>query len=167
MQIDPQYEGAPEPALGLSKGFAFETWDMATMATEAAMSLVRRASAHVQMNIAVRLLSTGKERGKELGNWTYQYDVLNRLVTGSSTAGTYHGKNLCWAYNDFGNRTIESPQSSVWSTPRSSATAALEGRLALSGPYASHSKNLVPRLSCIQTILNCKLKKLEALEKKA
>jgi RHS repeat-associated protein len=69
----------------------------------------------------------GKERDTESGNdyftvqdfvmgtWTFQYDALNRLLSGAATTGTYSGKNACWSYDDFGNRTIESVQASACS----------------------------------------------------
>jgi len=50
-----------------------------------------------------------------MGTWTFQYDALNRLLSGAATAGTYSGKNACWSYDDFGNRTIESVQASACS----------------------------------------------------
>jgi RHS repeat-associated protein len=46
------------------------------------------------------------------------YDCLNRLTTAQNTATTstsrqYAGKYLCWAYDPFGNRTVQSQQSSA------------------------------------------------------
>jgi RHS repeat-associated protein len=51
-----------------------------------------------------------------MGNWTYQYDVLNRLTSGAASTGTYASQNACWSYDDFGNRTIESVQTGACST---------------------------------------------------
>ena len=52
-----------------------------------------------------------------MNNRTFQYDALNRLLSGTdaATAGTYNGKNACWSYDNFGNRTIESVQASACS----------------------------------------------------
>lgn len=54
-----------------------------------------------------------------MGTWTFQYDALNRLVSGTASAGTYKvgslWDNLCWSYDSFGNRTIESLQTSACS----------------------------------------------------
>ena len=85
-----------------------------------------------------------------MGNWTYQYDVLNRLLSGSASSGPDASKNACWSYNrgprgqvfvrgvedrgprgqvfvrgvenDFGNRTIESVQTGACSTAGSVAS---------------------------------------------
>jgi RHS repeat-associated protein len=48
-----------------------------------------------------------------MGAWSFQYDTLNRLQSGSATTGGYASQNLCWAYDDFGNRTLESLQSTA------------------------------------------------------
>jgi RHS repeat-associated protein len=40
-----------------------------------------------------------------IGSWSFGYDTLNRLVSGTSTAGSYSGQYGCWAYDSFGNRT--------------------------------------------------------------
>jgi len=57
-----------------------------------------------------------------MGNWSYTYDSLNRLVTGTPSSGTYNGQYLCWAYDPFGNRTAESFQSSACTTVQPTAT---------------------------------------------
>jgi RHS repeat-associated protein len=51
-----------------------------------------------------------------MGTWSYSYDALNRLTSGQNTATTgtstqYAGQSLCWAYDSFGNRTVQSQQS--------------------------------------------------------
>ncbi len=52
-----------------------------------------------------------------MGSWNFAYDTLNRLA---SAADSVSGLSLtppgvtpyyCWAYDDFGNRTVQSPQS--------------------------------------------------------
>jgi len=43
-----------------------------------------------------------------MGNWTYGYDSLNRLVTGLAANGQYAGQSTCWSYDSFGNRTFQS-----------------------------------------------------------
>ena len=64
MRIELQRVGAPKPALSRSKGLSFATWN--TPMTR--VLPVRRASAHVQRNIAGRSRFTGKERDTESGN---------------------------------------------------------------------------------------------------
>jgi RHS repeat-associated protein len=51
-----------------------------------------------------------------MGTWNFNYDTLNRLVSGGSTAGPYAGQNLCWGYDAFGNRTAQSLQSGACPT---------------------------------------------------
>ena len=43
-----------------------------------------------------------------MGTWSYGYDSLNRLTSGTSTAGPYAGQSACWSYDSFGNRTSQS-----------------------------------------------------------
>jgi len=57
-----------------------------------------------------------------VGNWTYSYDTLDRLVSGqASTAGivtpwgTY--KTQCWTYDSFGNRTGEGEMTAATACP--------------------------------------------------
>ncbi|MGO9317041.1 MAG: RHS repeat-associated core domain-containing protein [Terracidiphilus sp.] len=38
------------------------------------------------------------------GTWNYSYDNLNRLVSGTSSAGYYSGAQMSWSYDPFGNR---------------------------------------------------------------
>jgi RHS repeat-associated protein len=54
--------------------------------------------------------------GSVMGTWGYSYDSLNRLTSGQNAATTstsqqYAGQNLCWVYDSFGNRTVQSQQS--------------------------------------------------------
>jgi RHS repeat-associated protein len=39
-----------------------------------------------------------------MGTWSYAYDDLNRLVTGSASAGSMSGLKLGWDYDRYGNR---------------------------------------------------------------
>jgi len=55
-----------------------------------------------------------------MGNWSFTYDPLNRLVSGTASTGTYTGENMCWTYDTFGNRTAQSQQTGVCSTLSSS-----------------------------------------------
>jgi YD repeat-containing protein len=32
-----------------------------------------------------------------MGTWTFTYDALNRLISGTPSAGSYTGTNLCWS----------------------------------------------------------------------
>ena len=54
-----------------------------------------------------------------MGTWTYAYDTLNRLISGTALAGPYAANtvsgngypylaNLSWSYDNFGNRTDQS-----------------------------------------------------------
>jgi RHS repeat-associated protein len=52
-----------------------------------------------------------------MGNWSYSYDNLNRLVASQNTAATptstqYANNYGCWSYDPFGNRTAQSLQTS-------------------------------------------------------
>ncbi len=42
-----------------------------------------------------------------IGNWTFTYDSLNRIASGSVTLGDLSGRYpyMCWSYDAFGNRT--------------------------------------------------------------
>jgi RHS repeat-associated protein len=65
--------------------------------------------------------SGGKANGI-MGTWSFTYDTLNRLATATVAANApapYAGKYGCWAYDSFGNRTVQSLQSS--SCPAQSA----------------------------------------------
>jgi RHS repeat-associated protein len=42
------------------------------------------------------------------GTWSLGYDGLNRLTSGSATAGHFAGLQMGWSYDSFGNRTSES-----------------------------------------------------------
>jgi len=46
------------------------------------------------------------------GTWSFSYDSLNRLISGTPAAGN----NLCWSYDSFGNRTAQSSQSAACPT---------------------------------------------------
>ena len=57
------------------------------------------------------------------GQWSYSYDTLNRLLTGTATSGSYSGHNGCWAYDSFGNRTAENYQTAACPTPETQVTS--------------------------------------------
>ncbi len=57
------------------------------------------------------------------GTWLYSYDNLNRLLTGTSTAGYYAGAQMSWSYDPFGNRLNESVGGTVAAPMPSSTTA--------------------------------------------
>jgi RHS repeat-associated protein len=48
-----------------------------------------------------------------MGPWSYSYDSLNRVVSGSPASGNTAngGLSLCWSYDAFGNRTAQAAQS--------------------------------------------------------
>jgi RHS repeat-associated protein len=50
------------------------------------------------------------------GTWSYAYDNLNRVVTGTATAGSYAGAQMSWSYDPFGNRQSESVGGTIQST---------------------------------------------------
>jgi RHS repeat-associated protein len=94
-----------------------------------------------------------------MGNWTYQYDVLNRLLTGSASSGPDTNKNACWSYtrgphgqvfvrgveDDFGNRTIESVQTGACSTAGTFAsTMVFNAQNQLSGVIAPGGSSQSP-----------------------
>jgi len=39
-----------------------------------------------------------------MGSWTYTYDAMNRLTSGTATGGADDGLTLSWAYDRYGNR---------------------------------------------------------------
>ena len=57
------------------------------------------------------------------GQWSYTYDTLNRLLTGSATSGSYSGNKGCWAYDSFGNRTAENFHTTACPTPETQEAA--------------------------------------------
>jgi YD repeat-containing protein len=71
------------------------------------------------------------------GTWSYTYDNLNRLLTGTSTAGYYTGAQMSWSYergprrqvfvagveDPFGNRTNEIVGGTVTAPMPSTSTA--------------------------------------------
>jgi RHS repeat-associated protein len=58
-----------------------------------------------------------------MGTWGFQYDTLNRVISGSSTAGPYTGQDTCWSYDAFGNRTAQDLQNTACPTLPSVPTA--------------------------------------------
>jgi len=42
------------------------------------------------------------------GTWSYNYDNLNRLTSGASSAGYFSGAQMSWTYDPFGNRLSQS-----------------------------------------------------------
>jgi hypothetical protein len=51
-----------------------------------------------------------------MGDWTYNYDSLNRLTGSYAIVGPYANQTGCWTYDSFGNRGKEA-FSTVTSTP--------------------------------------------------
>jgi hypothetical protein len=68
-----------------------------------------------------------------MGAWSFQSNSLNRLTTGTSVAPPSSGilpsggLNLCWAYDDFGNRTAQSAQPTACPTPLAPTASLMEG----------------------------------------
>ena len=59
-----------------------------------------------------------------MGTWTFTYDALNRLISGTPATGNQSngGLNLCWSYDNFGNRTAQSARPTACPTPPSVPT---------------------------------------------
>jgi hypothetical protein len=57
-----------------------------------------------------------------MGAWSFNYDTLNRLQAGVATSGAFGGQNLCWSYDQFGNRIAESLQTTSCPAQESSVT---------------------------------------------
>jgi len=57
------------------------------------------------------------------GTWSYIYDNLNRVITGTASAGYYSGAAMSWSYDPFGNRKSESVGGTVSAPMPSSSTA--------------------------------------------
>jgi hypothetical protein len=55
------------------------------------------------------------------GQWGFGYDNVNRMTSGTPTAGPYNGLGFVWAYDPFGNRKNQtvsgSSQTTIQSTP--------------------------------------------------
>jgi RHS repeat-associated protein len=64
-----------------------------------------------------------------MGTWSFGYDSLNRLISGTPSAGDFSGNNECWAYDPFGNRTAQASQTTACPTLPSvpAATIAYNG----------------------------------------
>lgn len=58
-----------------------------------------------------------------MGTWSFGYDSLNRLATGTPSSGPYNGQLACWSYDSFGNRTAQTFQTSACPTPETSVPA--------------------------------------------
>ena len=59
-----------------------------------------------------------------MGNWTYGYDSLNRLISGTVSGEAYSGESTCWSYDSFGNRLSQSVSSTACGSNPSSTFAA-------------------------------------------
>jgi RHS repeat-associated protein len=65
-----------------------------------------------------------------MGTWNFYYDDLNRLWYGNATSGgrgaqNFAGKNLCWAYDSFGNRTAQVTQTTACPSQETNVTPAI------------------------------------------
>jgi RHS repeat-associated protein len=78
------------------------------------------------------------------GTWNYQYDNLNRVVTGTASAGSYAGAQMSWSYDPFGNRQSESVGGTIQSTSGPTPTmpsASTASYTAASNQVSSSSQN--------------------------
>jgi RHS repeat-associated protein len=57
------------------------------------------------------------------GTWNYTYDNLNRVLTGTGTAGYYAGAQTSWGYDAFGNRKNETLGGTAKASMPTSSTA--------------------------------------------
>jgi len=85
-----------------------------------------------------------------MGSWSMAtgYDTLNRLTSARNMATTqtslqYAGMNLCWAYDSFGNRTVQSLQSSACPA-QSTSTWKYGSNNQVSGVFAPGSTQASP-----------------------
>jgi RHS repeat-associated protein len=61
-----------------------------------------------------------------MGNWSFNYDTLNRLIAGTPSSGDFSGgNNYCWAYDSFGNRTAQVIQTAACPTPPAAPAGAI------------------------------------------
>lgn len=51
-----------------------------------------------------------------MGTWTFGYDYLNRLITGTASPASFDGGFFCWSYDSFGNRIGQTGASVAFST---------------------------------------------------
>jgi RHS repeat-associated protein len=95
----------------------------------------------------VSSMSDGGFQGPVMGAWGYTYDSLNRLETGSTSAGPFLSTtpSICWSYDSFGNRTGQ-----VFSGSPSCASG-----LAGSSTATYNSANQVSFLSTASSAILC------------
>ena len=74
--------------------------------------------------------------GSIMGSWSFTYDSFNRLQSGHATAGNWTGQNLCWAYDSYGNRTMQSLQTAACSSPSGSTWVYAGGNNRVTGVIA-------------------------------
>jgi RHS repeat-associated protein len=71
--------------------------------------------------------------GSIMGTWSFQYDTLNRLASGSAATGTgpYAGQFTCWSYDAFGNRTGQYFSNQAFVNPIGASQCQLAGSATL------------------------------------
>jgi RHS repeat-associated protein len=80
--------------------------------------------------------------GSIMGTWTYGYDTLNRLASGTATAGPFSGQSACWAYDAFGNRTDQATSNEPFASgPGSSTCQPASGASLLSNVISTYTVN--------------------------
>jgi hypothetical protein len=54
------------------------------------------------------------------GTWTFGYDSLNRLVSGTSSQANHPYRYICWSYGSFGDRSGRKSRDriAVWTATR-------------------------------------------------
>jgi RHS repeat-associated protein len=69
-----------------------------------------------------------------MGNWTYNYDDLNRLISGTAASGPYSGDSGCWSYDSFGNRTNQILSNAAFTTANGTSCQPASGATSLASP---------------------------------
>ena len=64
------------------------------------------------------------------GAWTFSYDTLNRLATAAGSQDYNPYPNLCWSYDNFGNRTAQTASATAYTNSNGGANTCPAG----SGP---------------------------------
>jgi RHS repeat-associated protein len=74
-----------------------------------------------------------------MGNWTFGYDNLNRLISGTAYQGPYNGDSTCWSYDSFGNRTNQIVSNAPFTTANGTLCQPASGATNLASPATYQS----------------------------
>ena len=70
---------------------------------------------------------------KVMGGWSYTYDDLNRLTSGTATGGQDEGLLLTWQYDRYGNRWNQTASTAPGYNPPSGDVSAVQPQLSFTG----------------------------------